>query len=80
MSIHDKFSRLCSNLRMSSSAVSLLQSRYHQITQRLNADSYGLNSDARNTLYFGSYGRGTAIHVSDGPSFLSSSFPLLLTR
>jgi hypothetical protein len=39
--------------------------RYRQITQRLNHDFYGWDSDTLNTIYVGSYGRGTAIHTSD---------------
>lgn len=36
MSVSDYFSTFCSNLRMSSDIVSTIQSRYHQITKRIN--------------------------------------------
>lgn len=65
MSISDKFCSFCSNLRMSNNTVSNVQKRYHSITKRLNKDFRGIDNDFLNSLYVGSYGRGTAIHVSD---------------
>lgn len=65
MSISDKFSAFCSNLRMSNNTVSNVRTRYHSITKRLNKDFRNIDSDYSNSLYVGSYGRGTAIHVSD---------------
>lgn len=65
MSINDKFSAFCSNLRMSDNTVSNVRMRYHRITKRLNCDFRGIDSDNLYSLYVGSYGRGTAIHVSD---------------
>lgn len=65
MSVADKFQRFCTALRMPTVTVSTVQMRYRQITQRLNLDFYGWDSDTLNTIYVGSYGRGTAIHVSD---------------
>ncbi len=65
MSISDKFSNFCSNLRMSDATVSNVRSRYHNITKRLNKDFRGIENDIAYSLYVGSYGRGTAIHVSD---------------
>lgn len=65
MSIADKFQRFCSALRMSTTTVNTVQMRYRQITQRLNLDFYGWDSGTLNTIYVGSYGRGTAIHISD---------------
>ena len=65
MSISDKFSVFCSNLRMSYDTVSAVKSRYHSITKRLNKDFRDTDSEVLNSLYVGSYGRGTAIHVSD---------------
>jgi len=65
MSISDKFSTFCSNLRMLQTTVSNVSSRYKQITKRLNLDFYSSTSDTAHSLYVGSYGRGTAIHVSD---------------
>ena len=65
MSISDKFCAFCSNLRMSGDTVSTVRSRYHSITKRLNKDFRDIDSEVLNSLYVGSYGRGTAIHVSD---------------
>lgn len=65
MSISDKFSAFCSNLRMSNNTVSNVRTRYHSITKRLNKDFRNIDNDYLNSLYVGSYGRGTAIHVSD---------------
>ena len=65
MSISDKFSAFCSNLRMSTFTVSNVRTRYHSITKRLNKDFRNIDNDYLNSLYVGSYGRGTAIHVSD---------------
>lgn len=65
MSISDKFSAFCSSLRMSYDTVSAVRSRYHSITKRLNKDFRDVDSEVLNSLYVGSYGRGTAIHVSD---------------
>lgn len=65
MSISEKFSAFCSALRMSDTVVWNVSSRAKQITKRINSDFRDLNSDIKYSLYVGSYGRGTAIHVSD---------------
>ncbi len=65
MSISDKFQTFCTNLRMSQTVVNNVSSRYGQITKRLNLDFYNSDSETLHSLYVGSYGRGTAIHVSD---------------
>lgn len=65
MSISDKFQTFCTNLRMSPTVVNNVSSRYKQITKRLNLDYYNSDSEVLCSLYVGSYGRGTAIHVSD---------------
>ena len=65
MSCSDKFKSFCSNLRMSDSTVSYVRTRYHNITKRLNKDFRGIDNDYLYSLYVGSYGRGTSIHVSD---------------
>lgn len=65
MSISDKFKNFCAALRMSDSVVSSVSYRAKQITKRVNSDFRGIDSDTRYSLYVGSYGRGTAIHVSD---------------
>jgi len=65
MSISDKFQTFCSYLRINQDIVNNVSSRYKQITKRLNYDFFGCDSDTLHSLYVGSYGRGTAIHVSD---------------
>ena len=50
---------------MSSDTVSTIQSRYHQITKRINLDYWNSSSETSHSLYVGSYGRGTEIWTSD---------------
>lgn len=65
MSVSDYFSTFCSNLRMDSNTVSKIQSRYQQITKRINLDYWNSSSETEHSLYVGSYGRGTEIWTSD---------------
>lgn len=65
MTIADKFQRFYSALRMDANTVSSVVYRYHRITQRLNESFRGYSNEDANSLYVGSFGRGTAIHVSD---------------
>lgn len=65
MSISEKFSNFCTALRMSETTVSNVRYRAKQITKRVNSDFRGIDSDAGYSLFVGSYGRGTDIHVSD---------------
>ncbi len=65
MSISEKYQTFCTNLRMTTYVVNNVSSRYKQITKRLNTDFYSSDSETLHSLYVGSYGRGTAIHVSD---------------
>ena len=65
MSVSDYFSEFCKNLKMSDTVVSNIQSRYKQITKRINIDYYNSTSDTNHSLYVGSYGRGTEIFTSD---------------
>ncbi|MEQ4700705.1 nucleotidyltransferase [Providencia rettgeri] len=65
MSVSDKFSTFCSNLRMSDSTVSTVSSRAKSITRRINSDFWSSSSENLHSLFVGSYGRGTAIHISD---------------
>ncbi|MEI8602682.1 hypothetical protein P4S55_18710 [Shewanella sp. PP-Sp27a-2] len=65
MSVSDKFSTFCGNLRMSDVVISNISYRTKQITKRINSDFRGIDSDSRYSLFVGSYGRGTDIHVSD---------------
>ncbi len=65
MSVSENFKSFCSNLRMTSNTISNVQYRYKRITKQLNKDFRDLNSDTAYSLYVGSYGRNTAIYVSD---------------
>lgn len=65
MSVSENFENFCSNLRMSNTTVNTIQSRYHQITKRINLDYYNSDSITNYSLYVGSYGRGTEIFTSD---------------
>ncbi|WP_347019122.1 SMODS domain-containing nucleotidyltransferase [Acinetobacter calcoaceticus] len=65
MSISDKFTLFCNNLRMSETTVFNIKYRVEQITKRINLDFWGIESGIRHSLYVGSYGRGTDIHTSD---------------
>lgn len=44
---------------------SLISKRYKTITKAVNGDFWGSNSEIAHSRYVGSYGRGTAINVSD---------------
>ncbi|GLS89099.1 hypothetical protein GCM10007916_01660 [Psychromonas marina] len=65
MSVSNKFSTFCSNLRMSDAVTTNISNRTKQIVKRINSDFWGITSDNRYSLFVGSYGRGTDIHVSD---------------
>ncbi|TLQ51920.1 nucleotidyltransferase [Lacticaseibacillus casei] len=43
----------------------LNSSRYHRVTKSINANFWDTDSDSKNSLYVGSYGRNTAISTSD---------------
>ncbi|MED1624525.1 SMODS domain-containing nucleotidyltransferase [Bacillus pseudomycoides] len=65
MSVSENFKVFCSNLRMSDETVNKIQYRYKQITKRINIEYWGNTSELSNSLYVGSYGRGTEIFTSD---------------
>lgn len=65
MSISDKFTSFCKNIRISEDDVYSIRYRYKQITKRLNKEYYFSDSDTNHSYYVGSYGRDTDIHVSD---------------
>ena len=50
---------------MTESTVLTISNRAKQITKRVNFDFRNIDSDIRYSLFVGSYGRGTDIHVSD---------------
>jgi hypothetical protein len=65
MSISDKFSSFCNNILIDPDTVGNISYRYGRITKQLNIDYWNTESSTSHSLYVGSYGRGTAIHVSD---------------
>jgi len=65
MSVANWFQEFCSNLRMDDNVINNVSARYKQITKRINLDYWDSDSETNNSLFVGSYGRGTAIHVSD---------------
>ncbi|QOY52730.1 SMODS domain-containing nucleotidyltransferase [Candidatus Sulfurimonas baltica] len=65
MGVAEKFQNFCSNIRISDTNVSNISYRYKQITKRLNTDFYVSTSETNHSLYVGSYGRDTEIHISD---------------
>ncbi len=65
MSVSEWFQGFCGNIRISNANVINIQSRYKQITKRINLDYWNSDSDILHSLYVGSYGRGTDIHTSD---------------
>lgn len=44
---------------------SAIARRYHTVTAAINREFWNTSSDTQNSLYVGSYGRGTAIDSSD---------------
>jgi len=65
MSISEKFKKFNQNIKISDNDKWKISSRYKQITKRLNLDFWNSDSEIYHSLYVGSYGRRTAIHVSD---------------
>jgi hypothetical protein len=65
MSLSEWFETFNKNLRMTDETVANISYRYKRITKQLNKDFWYLDSETAHSLYVGSYGRGTEIHVSD---------------
>ena len=65
MSVTNSFEAFCNNLRMSNETVESISYRYKRITKQLNKDFWTTDSEIAHSLYVGSYGRDTDIHVSD---------------
>lgn len=65
MSVSAWFETFCAAIRISDASVSDISYRYKRITKQLNKDFWDTDSDIGHSLYVGSYGRGTDIHVSD---------------
>jgi len=65
VSIADKFQQFHKNILIGQTDINNIAYRYKQITKRLNLDFWGSDSEISHSLYVGSYGRDTDIHVSD---------------
>ncbi len=65
MSVSDNFKTFNDNLRMSTDTVDDIAYRYKRITKQLNKCYWNSESETNHSLYVGSYGRGTEIHLSD---------------
>ncbi len=65
MTVSEKFKAFNQNIRISSDNVSKISDRYKRITKKLNREFWGTDSETSHSLYVGSYGRDTDIHVSD---------------
>jgi UTP:GlnB (protein PII) uridylyltransferase len=61
----DWFQTFCSNIKIIDDKIENISYRYKRITKQLNKDFWNSDSDTTHSLYVGSYGRKTAIHVSD---------------
>lgn len=65
MSVSENFKIFNDNLRMSTQTVDDIAYRYKRITKQLNKCYWDSESETNHSLYVGSYGRGTEIHLSD---------------
>lgn len=63
MGVGEDFKAFCTNLIIKNR--SDISDRYQAITKRLNMDFWNSTSNKDHSLYVGSYGRGTAIGISD---------------
>lgn len=65
MSVANWFETFNDNIQISSTKVNDIAYRYKRITRQLNKDFWNTESETAHSLYVGSYGRDTDIHVSD---------------
>ena len=65
MGVSTWFNDFCENIRFNEKDLNNLRYRYKRITSRINEDYWKISSDLLHSLYVGSYGRGTATHLSD---------------
>jgi hypothetical protein len=63
--ISSKFKKFCFDIRIKDDVVKKISYRYGRITKQLNTCFRNIKSNPSNSLYVGSYGRDTDIHVSD---------------
>lgn len=65
MSVGTWFEEFCKKIRFEEKDLESLKYRYKQITKRINLEYWNSTSEIQHSLYVGSYGRGTATHLSD---------------
>lgn len=65
MSVSNWFESFNDIIQISDSTVDTIAYRYKRMTKQLNKDFWTTESETAHSLYVGSYGRDTAIHVSD---------------
>ena len=76
ISVSNDFQQFCTNLRMSTSIVSNIQSRYRAITKRINQDFWGNNSESLHSFYVGSYDLDfNYLWAKDWRSIYGNKFP-----
>lgn len=74
MGVGEDFEKFKANYDVTAAEVVIISSRYRRITRQLNSDLRGVNSDTANSIYVGSYGRGTA--ASGGVSDIDMAYIL----
>jgi hypothetical protein len=65
LDVGNTFQSFVNNLIIEKAKVDKIRYRYNRMTKQLNLDFWNINSDTRNSLYVGSYGRDTDIVTSD---------------
>jgi Second Messenger Oligonucleotide or Dinucleotide Synthetase domain len=65
MSVSTRFQSFCANIRIPLHTKNSISYKYQRITSQLNTDFWNTNSETAHSLYVGSYGRDTDIHISD---------------
>lgn len=65
MGLSEWFETFNNTLRMTKETTDSISYRYRRMTKQINKDFFESASETANSLYVGSYGRGTDIHVSD---------------
>jgi hypothetical protein len=65
MSVSIWFETFNDSIQIQNDTVETIASRYKRITKQLNKDFWNTESETSHSLYVGSYGRDTDIHVSD---------------
>lgn len=65
LNVSDTFKTFVDNLKITKDDIDKIAYRYERMTKQLNKDFWGIDSETRNSLYVGSYGRDTDILTSD---------------